>query len=35
MASFYDIIPAAAKGRFDGIERNYKPEDVLNCAGQY
>ena len=33
MTTFYDIIPAAAQGRFDGIERNYTPEDVLKLRG--
>ena len=33
MTSFYDIIPAAAPGRFDGIERNYTVEDVLKLRG--
>ncbi len=33
MTSFYDLVPAAAPGRFDGITRNYSPEDVLRLRG--
>lgn len=33
MTTFYDLVPAAAKGRFDGIERNYTAEDVLKLRG--
>jgi isocitrate lyase len=33
MTTFYDLVPAAAKGRFDGIERNYTADDVLKLRG--
>ncbi|XBQ16108.1 MAG: isocitrate lyase [Oceanicaulis sp.] len=33
MTSFYDIVPGAAPGRFDGLERNYTAEDVLKLRG--
>ncbi|GAB4527511.1 MAG: isocitrate lyase [Amphiplicatus sp.] len=33
MATFKDLVPAAAEDRFDGIERNYAPEDVLRLRG--
>ena len=33
MTSFYDIVPGAAKGRFDNLQRNYTPEDVLALRG--
>ena len=26
--SFYDLVPSAPKGRYDGIERPYSVEDV-------
>ncbi len=33
MTDFSALIPSAPKGRFDGIERNYTPEDVLRLRG--
>jgi isocitrate lyase len=33
MTTFYDLVPAAAPGRFDGIERNYTPEEVIKLRG--
>ena len=33
MTSFYDLVPGAKSGRFDGIERNYSPEDVQKLRG--
>ena len=33
MRSFDDLIPAAAPGRFDGVERNYAPADVARLRG--
>jgi isocitrate lyase len=33
MTDFYNIIPTAPKGRFDGIERNYTVEDVKRLRG--
>ena len=33
MTSFQDLVPSAPKGRFDGIERPYSPEDVLKLRG--
>ncbi len=31
--AFYDLIPAAAPGRFDGIERNYTADQVVRLRG--
>ena len=28
MTDFYNLVPSAPEGRFDGIERPYSPEDV-------
>ncbi|MBI1365535.1 MAG: isocitrate lyase [Alphaproteobacteria bacterium] len=33
MATFKDLVPAAAPGRFDGIERKYGPEEVRRLRG--
>lgn len=33
MMSFDDLVPNAPKGRFDGIERNYSPEEVERLKG--
>jgi len=33
MTTFQDLVPSAPKGRFDGIERPYSPEDVLRLRG--
>ena len=33
MTTFYDLVPGAKPGRFDGIERNYGPEDVVKLRG--
>lgn len=35
MTTFQDLIPNAPKGRFDGIERPYTPEDVLKLRGSF
>ena len=33
MTDFYKLVPSAPKGRFDGIERPYLPEDVERLRG--
>ena len=33
MTDFYNLVPSAPKGRFDGIERPYSPEDVKRLRG--
>ena len=33
MTKFTDLVPSAPAGRFDGIERPYTPEDVLQLRG--
>ena len=33
--TFYDLIPSAPKGRFDGVERNYTVEDVEKLRGSF
>ena len=33
MTTFEDLVPHAPKGRFDGIERPYTPEEVLRLRG--
>ena len=33
MTDFYNLVPAAAEGRFDGIERPYTPDDVKRLRG--
>ena len=33
--SFYDLIPSAAEGRFDGIKRPYSVEDVEKLRGSF
>src|ERR1700712_3050612 len=33
MTDFYNIVPSAPEGRFDGIERPYSPEDVKRLRG--
>ena len=35
MTTFQDLVPSAPKGRFDGIERPYSPEDVLRLRGSF
>ncbi len=35
MTTFQDLVPNAPKGRFDGIERPYSPEDVLKLRGSF
>ena len=35
MTHFTDLVPGAPKGRFDGIERPYSPEDVLRLRGSF
>jgi isocitrate lyase len=33
VTDFYNLVPSAPEGRFDGIERNYSPEDVKRLRG--
>jgi isocitrate lyase len=33
MTDFYNLVPSAPQGRFDGIERPYSPEDVKRLRG--
>ncbi|MCB1453367.1 MAG: isocitrate lyase/phosphoenolpyruvate mutase family protein, partial [Rhizobiaceae bacterium] len=33
MTDFYNLVPSAPEGRFDGIERTYSPEDVQRLRG--
>ena len=33
MTDFYNLVPSAPEGRFDGIERPYSPEDVKRLRG--
>ncbi len=33
MSNFHALVPGAAVGRFDGIERPYAPEDVERLRG--
>src|SRR6187402_1977509 len=33
MTDFYNLVPSAPEGRFDGIERPYSPDDVLRLRG--
>ena len=33
MTEFYNLVPSAPSGRFDGIERPYAPEDVERLRG--
>jgi len=33
MTDFYSLVPEAAQGRFDGIERPYAPADVARLRG--
>ena len=33
--SFYDLVPSASEGRFDGIERPYSVEDVEKLRGSF
>src|SRR3954451_14088831 len=33
MTHFYNLVPSAPDGRFDGIERPYSPEDVKRLRG--
>ena len=33
MTKFTDLVPSAPEGRFDGIERPYTPEDVVQLRG--
>ena len=33
MTDFYNLVPSAPKGRFDGIERSYTAEDVKRLRG--
>jgi len=35
MTHFTDLVPGAPKGRFDGIERPYSPDDVLRLRGSF
>ena len=33
MTDFYKLVPAAPKGRFEGVERTYTAEDVMRLRG--
>ena len=33
--SFYDLVPSAPKGRYDGIERPYSIDDVKQLRGSF
>ena len=33
--SFYDLVPSAPEGRYDGIERPYSVEDVEKLRGSF
>ena len=33
--SFYDLVPSAPEGRFDGIERPYSVEEVEKLRGSF
>jgi len=33
MTTFDDLVPSAPEGRFDGIERNYSPDDAARLKG--
>src|SRR5690606_3433368 len=33
MTDFYNLVPTAPQGRFDGIERPYSPEEVERLRG--
>ena len=33
MTDFYNLVPSAPEGRFDGIERPYSPDDVKRLRG--
>src|SRR5882724_12889519 len=33
MTDFYNLVPSAPEGRFDGIERPYSPKDVKRLRG--
>ena len=33
VTDYYNLVPTAPEGRFDGIERTYSPEDVLRLRG--
>jgi hypothetical protein len=33
MTDFYNLVPTAPEGRYDGIERPYSPEDVQKLRG--
>ena len=35
MTTFYDLVPGAPEGRFDGVKRNYSPEDVEKLRGSF
>ena len=35
MTGFEDLVPGAPRGRFDGIDRPYRPEDVLRLRGSF
>lgn len=35
MTTFEELVPSAPKGRFEGIERPYSPEDVLKLRGSF
>ena len=33
--NFNDLVPNAPKGRFDGINRPYSPEEVVRLRGSF
>jgi isocitrate lyase len=33
VTDFYNLVPSAPEGRFEGIERSYSPEDVMRLRG--
>jgi len=35
MTSFYDLVPSAPEGRFDGLSRNYTPQEALRLKGSF
>ena len=35
MTSFYDLVPSAPEARFEGVRRNYTPEEVLRLKGSF
>jgi len=33
MTDFYNLVPTAPEGRYDGVERPYSPADVQKLRG--